>query len=55
METSCFIDIYNFWKCNPQYWISIQNQKKADQEIYNKWFSILKSFSNHEFLKRQFV
>lgn len=50
MDTSCFIDIYNFWKINPQFWISIQNQKKADEEIYNKWFSILQPFSDNEYL-----
>jgi len=32
------------------FWISIQNQKKADEEIYNKWFNILKPLSNHEYL-----
>jgi tRNA(Ile)-lysidine synthetase-like protein len=52
MDKSCFLSVYNFWKASPQFWISIQNQKKADQEIYQRWFSILQPFkelSNTDF------
>lgn len=50
MDTSCFIDIYNYWKINPHYWISIQNQQKADKDIYDKWFDILKPFNTDSYL-----
>jgi tRNA(Ile)-lysidine synthetase-like protein len=30
--------ILNFWKENPQFWISVANKKLADQEIYDKFY-----------------
>jgi tRNA(Ile)-lysidine synthetase-like protein len=33
-----YIKIYNFWKNNPKYWISIQNKKEADKKIYELFY-----------------
>jgi tRNA(Ile)-lysidine synthetase-like protein len=35
-----YLDIYNYWKSHPNYWISIDNKEKADFEIYSKFYEI---------------
>ena len=50
MDISCFTEVYNYWKQNPQFWIAIQNQKQADKDIYHKWFEILNPFSKQEYI-----
>lgn len=37
-------EIETFWRSNPDYWIAISNQEKADKEIYEK-------FSNYDWTK----
>lgn len=41
-----FIEIYNYWKTHPQYWISIDNKDKADFEIYTKFYRITQDIIN---------
>lgn len=36
-----YLEIYIFWKKNPSYWISIENKKQADQEIYDLFYDKL--------------
>ena len=37
-----YLDIYNYWKSHPNYWISIDNKEKADYEIYTTFNEIMK-------------
>jgi tRNA(Ile)-lysidine synthetase-like protein len=40
-----YLDIYNYWKLHPHYWISIDNKEKADFEIYTKFYEITNEYT----------
>lgn len=55
-----YLDIYNYWKSHPNYWICIENKEKVDTEIYNKFYYIIRDnidkpinidFNNNEHIK----